>query len=135
MIARARKAIRGLKTLTTSHILRSVLGNTPGACSSTKFAELSNPDMPSMAAENPKNKASIIPPLTGTAELKFNVSRPLENIYRAHAPTKTVRAVKCVIKITMATFDDSPIPMIVKIIKIARSVIVAITTGRPIQRA
>ena len=36
-IARAEKAMSGLKILTTIHIFRSVLGKTPGACSSTKF--------------------------------------------------------------------------------------------------
>ncbi len=38
-------------------MLRNVLGKTWGCCSSTKLAELSNPDIPSMAAEKPKNNA------------------------------------------------------------------------------
>jgi hypothetical protein len=45
--------------------LRSVFEKTPGFCSSTKFAELSNPEIPSMAAENPKNKAIVRLPSTG----------------------------------------------------------------------
>ena len=51
------RLISGLKIDTTIHMLRSVFGKTPLFCSSMKFAELSNPEMPSIAAANPKNSA------------------------------------------------------------------------------
>ena len=49
--------MRGLKTATATHMLRSVLGKTPGFCSSMKLAELSKPLMPSMAAAKPNKRA------------------------------------------------------------------------------
>ena len=53
----ASKLMSGLKTATAIHILRSVLGNTVGSCSSMKFADVSKPLMPSSATEKPKNSA------------------------------------------------------------------------------
>ncbi len=55
----ASNAITGLKKLTTAHMFLSVLEETPGCCSSTKLAELSNPEMPSIAAEKPRKSAVI----------------------------------------------------------------------------
>jgi len=54
------------RIVTAYHILRSVFGNTPGFCSSTKLAELSKPLTPSMALENPRNRRlenEVIPPV------------------------------------------------------------------------
>ena len=50
---RARSARRGLNTETAPHMLRSVLEKTPSFCSSMKFAELSKPLIPNMAAAKP----------------------------------------------------------------------------------
>ena len=51
-------------------MLRSVFGNTPCSCSSTKFAELSKPEIPNIAAEKPKKRALTIPPEV-TGRLQF----------------------------------------------------------------
>ncbi|MNL26935.1 hypothetical protein D3C87_1484980 [compost metagenome] len=56
-------AITGLKKLTIAHMLRSVFGKTPDSCSSTKLAELSKPEIPSIAAENPRKRAVFIFPV------------------------------------------------------------------------
>jgi hypothetical protein len=51
-------------------VFRSVLGNTPCSCSSTKFDELSKPEIPNIAAEKPKKSALTIPPeVTGRLQL------------------------------------------------------------------
>ena len=71
--AMAAIAISGFKMVTASHIFRSVFGKTPFFCSSTKFAELSNPEIPSIAALNPKNKAiAKEPPSEGLKNLFLN---------------------------------------------------------------
>lgn len=44
---------------TLIHMFVRVLGKTPGFCSSTKFAEVSKPETPSMAEEKPKKIASM----------------------------------------------------------------------------
>jgi hypothetical protein len=43
--------------VTASYMLRKVKRKTPERCYSTKFAELSNPLTPSIAADTPKNRA------------------------------------------------------------------------------
>ena len=63
--------------LTATHMLRSVLGKTPSACSSTKLAELSNPEMPSIAAEKPKKSAVIGPCWAGSVKFVERTSSPL----------------------------------------------------------
>jgi len=57
------------------------LGKTPFFCSYTKLAELSKPEIPSMAALKPKNKAvAIPPPLTGKEKLMRKTSVPFLSI-------------------------------------------------------
>jgi hypothetical protein len=51
------RQINGLKMVTASYMLRKVKRKTPERCYSTKFAELSNPLTPSIAADTPKNRA------------------------------------------------------------------------------
>ena len=83
--ASASNAMAGLKNDTATHMLRSVLGNTPSACSSTKLAELSNPEIPSSAAEKPKNSASNSPPSVRSAK----VGRERVDAVRSTKPTPT----------------------------------------------
>ncbi len=72
----ASRAMSGLKMVTATHMLRKVLGNTPGACSSTKLAEDSKPEMPSRPAEKPKNSARATPrpPGRGACQLAAKMS-------------------------------------------------------------
>jgi hypothetical protein len=53
-------AIRGFMILTIIHIFFRVFGNTHSCCCSTKLAELSNPETPSIEAAKPKNIAEMI---------------------------------------------------------------------------
>lgn len=70
MIQIKSKAKTGLKKLTMPHILRKVFLKTPCSCSSTKLAELSKPEIPNIAAENPKNNAvRMLPDFTGNSQL------------------------------------------------------------------
>ena len=120
-------AMAGLKKLTIAHILRSVFGNTPCCCSSTKLAELSKPDIPNMAAENPRNKAFImVPEVMGRFQFRLKTSNPFMKMNQTEVATNNVRVVKCVIKITTATIADSPIPTIANPVKISNMIIVAI---------
>ncbi len=64
MLFKVTKEIKGLKIATPISILRSVFRNTPFSCSSTKLAELSNPDTPNNEVENAKNKVCAIPPFS-----------------------------------------------------------------------
>ena len=112
--AMATKANNGLNTVTTTHILRSVFWNTPGACSSTKLAELSNPEMPSMAALNPKNNAPArLPSRNGARKLSAKWGKPWVSIYPPATPTSTVSEARCTTKMTTATFADSEMPRMV----------------------
>ena len=86
---RARIAITGLKMVTAIHMLRSVFGKTPSACSSTKFAELSNPEIPRRAAANPKKIATKGLKPEGVARLVSRVEMPSKNT--KITPTKTSR--------------------------------------------
>lgn len=53
----------GLKKVTMAHMLRRVLRNTPGACSSTNWEDVSKPLMPSMEVQRPKKMAVNTLPL------------------------------------------------------------------------
>ncbi len=51
--ANERKDMVGLSSVAEMIMFRSVLGYTPASCSSIKLADVSNPEMPNMAEENP----------------------------------------------------------------------------------
>ena len=69
-------------------MLRSVLGKTSSACSSTKFAELSNPEMPSMEAAKPKKSAITSPFSVGRAKLVEKTANPLPRRYNPPASSR-----------------------------------------------
>ena len=128
--AKAKKAINGLKMVTTTHILRRVLGNTPFFCSSTKLAELSKPLIPNIAAENPKKSAmGNAPCFTGSALLLAKTSHPCSKRYMPAKEDNKTSEDKWKIKMTIATLEDSPLPMITNPIKTANKPMVAKITG------
>ena len=124
----------GLRTLTVIHMLRRVFVKIPSACSSTKFAELSKPEIPSIAAAKPKKIAETSPRSVGNAKLAQSVSRPLKATNKIPVTMRRAIVLRWVIKMTTATCDTSRIPTMVSIIKTARSTMVPGITGRPCQR-
>jgi hypothetical protein len=99
----------GLKTATATHMLRRVLGKTPSFCSSTKFAELSNPLMPSSAAEKPKKRAAAMPPGAGARQFATN-SDGSPATATADATTSAASVVIWATKMASATLADSVMP-------------------------
>ena len=124
------RQMSGLKTTTASHMLRSVLGNTPSSCSSMKLHELSNPLMPRRAAAKPKNTA--VPRLTSVGACQFAMSMEGSRTRRTTPiRQKATRVSRWSAKMPTATADDSVIPMMERTANRPRRATVAPSTGSP----
>jgi hypothetical protein len=75
-------------------IVTIIWENHHGPCSSTKLAELSKPEIPNIAAENPKNKAFIIVPDVIGFQFMLNISNPFMKINQTDASTNKLRVVR-----------------------------------------
>ena len=122
---------RGLKKLTATHMLRRVLGNTPGACSSTKLAELSKPEIPSMAAAKPKKSACGTLISIGAERFATGVAGPPRKMKSTPTPRSRSNVAIWVMKMKTATLADSPMPRMVRTMKAASRTMVAGITGSP----
>ena len=123
------RAMSGLMMLTAVHMFRSVLGNTPGCCSSTKLAELSKPEMPSMAVLNPRKSTTGSPARSGAWKLAMATLVPSEKSSSPAASSSTAMEVRCSRKMPMATVADSVMPAMVSARKMESTPTVAHTTG------
>ena len=131
----ANRAISGLNTATAIHMLRRVFGNTPGRCSSMKFAELSKPLMPSIPAQNPKNSA-MPTPCPGVGQADGGRARLAHSTDGSEASARTPAAARVHrvamwnTKMSRATVADSVIPSRASSAKPDSSASVASITGR-----
>mmetsp|Transcript_75306 Transcript_75306/g.213005 ORF Transcript_75306/g.213005 Transcript_75306/m.213005 type:complete len:211 (-) Transcript_75306:563-1195(-) len=104
---------------TLYHMFRNVFGNTPGRCSSTKFAELSKPLTPSMALEKPRTtrcESREPPPVNLKFACRFSTTISNGRMPRGRTmatnPTvmRTAMVARWNVNIQAATFADSEIP-------------------------
>jgi len=135
-IPRDSRLISGLKTLTAAHMLRSVLGKTPGFCSSMKLAELSNPLIPSIAEANPRNSARASPPrlMSPTVDQLSTNTVGSSTSAATLISASTVSVSRWTTKIPSATIADSVIPSRLRNAKNPSSAMVATKTSIPCQR-
>ena len=110
----AKIAIKGFRMETATHIFLIVFGKTPRSCSSTKLAELSKPEIPSMAALKPKKRALKIPPdFKGMFQFWLKMSKPLLKMKIPQKIISTNIETMWKIKMMSATIALSEIPKMV----------------------